>query len=297
MCRIPVHYGCGHTRLTDAKPCMAALQGKRCEARAVLDTPPIEVPNACLVCTAQAQADAARVQARHAEDQLRAIQRQANVAREKVMKAHDEIRAAQMRVERAKYMGQATIQIEVRQDDHHLAELEERMSRPVLPVENITQVSSTRPRQLEFADVIRALANAEKRKHDQEFAKFRVRFRREKAQKEKKPNRHHAQPPKETSEVKIEQDQRQDHQLDQLIERMRHTIAALDSETRPKSESMTPPPSIDQYPATSTVQMASNTNEEPLTPTTDDYIEFAPQLQILRDVKSEHSRGRPYGMG
>ena len=314
MCYIPVCYGCGHTRLTNSKPCLAQLQGTQCHERALLGVPPINVANACLVCTAQVQANAANVQALRAEDQARAIQHQLNAARKKATKAHNEAGTAQLRVERAKYMGQAAIQIEVRQDDRHLAELEERMSGPLPATHNEPEVSSTRPRQPEFADVLRALENAEKRKLDQEFAEFCVRFRRENAQKE---HRQQQAEPSETatkmqSEIKTEEDPDHDRHLDHLPERMRQTIDALDSNARltadrpelqkrttndVKEEKMSPPPSPDQHPGASQEPMSPNLEEESMTPTTDDYIEFTPQLQILRDVKLEHSRGRPYGVG
>ena len=221
-----------------------------------------------------------------AQDKVDSIQLQADAATKKATKAHEEAMAAQRRLKRAKTLEeQVAVRFEVRQDDHHRAELEKKMSEPARPVDNRSVASPTRPRQLAFADVLRALTDAENRRHDQQLTEFCERFQREKAEAKKQSDQNQAQPPETTPEVKrevkTEEDLQHDHHLDHLINRMRQSRM---------------PPS-DRPAAEFSGQMSAKVKAEPMTPTTEDYIEFTPQLQTLRDVMSDHSKRRPYGMG
>ncbi len=128
MCIIPVVYGCGHTRRTQAEPCLASLQGKPCSNDPRAQWPPIKLSQACLVCTAQVQAQAAQAQAEIARIQAVSTSTKADAAAKKAETATVNAGIAKNRVERAKYLGEAKVRIEIQTDKQDLTELVEKIS-------------------------------------------------------------------------------------------------------------------------------------------------------------------------
>lgn len=130
-------YGCGHIRRTLLEPCPAVLQGNKC----IVDTSELQslkLAEACLVCTARIQAQAAEAQAECAQAQAHVAQLEAINARitsEAFATKTENLKvcadAACRRVERAKYLGEARVRLEIRYDEQHLAELSVRMEADV----------------------------------------------------------------------------------------------------------------------------------------------------------------------
>ena len=128
MCIIPVVYGCGHTRRTQAGPCLASLQGKPCSNDPRAQWPPVKLSQACLVCTAQVQAQATQAQAKISRMQAISISTKADAAARKAEDAAVNAGIAKKRLERAKYLGEAKVRIQFRIDEQDLTELAEIMS-------------------------------------------------------------------------------------------------------------------------------------------------------------------------
>lgn len=122
-------YGCGHIRCAVLQPCPAGLQGRTCIAD-THELQPLNITEACLVCTAQVQAQAAEAQAECAQTQAYLAQLEAINARiisEALATKAQNLRvcaeAARRRVEKANYLGNAGVRLQFRYDAQHLAEL------------------------------------------------------------------------------------------------------------------------------------------------------------------------------
>lgn len=161
-------YGCGHICRTLLEPCPAILQGNKC----IVDSSELQslkLAEACLVCRAQVQAQAAEAQAECAEAQAHFAQLEAINARiisEASATKAENLRvcadAACRRVEKAKYLGEARIRLEFRYDEQHLAELTARMEADAerAPTDELADDDSL----IAFADQMRVVAELEPKK-------------------------------------------------------------------------------------------------------------------------------------